>query len=91
MKKANKNFISIISIICILLSLGTTVFGITPNDVSNITSDSEYHLTPDEIMNGNHFSKEVIEDELEDGKIILGGFDAPVSALESSKSRVITG
>ena len=91
MKKGFKSLISIVSVICILLSLGTTAFAAASNDIAHITSDSEYYLSSDEIMNGSHFSKEVIDAELEDGKIILGGFDAPVSTLEGSNSRAITG
>ncbi len=59
-----------------------------------ITEDSEYYLTPDEIINDGVLSEDEIADVTNNGEIILGGIDMPVSAIEQNNARsieVITG
>lgn len=91
MKSLMRKAISILCAMGIVCSFGVTAFAAETNDTSVVTPDSEYYLTAEEIMNGDHFSEEEIEAATEDGAIILGGFDAPVSALNGASTRAITG
>lgn len=91
MKNITKKVVSVLLVVGILFSFGVTAFAAEPEDTSIITAESKYYLTADEIMNGDHFSKEEIEAATADGAIILGGFDAPVAALEGASTRAITG
>lgn len=56
-----------------------------------ITPDSEYYLTAEEIINGQHFSREKIEAATANGAVILGGIDAPVSEISTTRVQVIDG
>lgn len=56
-----------------------------------ITPDSEYYLTAEEIINGQHFSREKIETATANGAVILGGIDAPLSEISMTRAQVITG
>lgn len=89
MKGLIRKAISVLCVMGIMCSFGVTAFAAETNDTSVITPDSEYYLTAEEIMNGDLFSKEEIEAATEDGAIILGGFDAPISALDGASTRAI--
>ena len=91
MKNITKKVVSVLLVVGILFSFGVTAFAAEPEDTSVITAESKYYFTADEIMNGDHFSKEEIEAATADGAIILGGFDAPVAALGDASTRAITG
>lgn len=91
MKGLIRKAVSVLCVMGILFSFGVTAFASETNTTSVMTPDNEYYLTAEEIMNGDHFSKEEIEAATEDGAIILGGFDAPVSALDGASARAITG
>lgn len=83
---------SVFLVLSILFSFSMFAFATDTNN-NVITKDSEYYLTPEEIMNGDYFPTEEIEKVVESGAVILGGIDAPMSELidESSGSRLITG
>jgi len=91
MTNITKKVVSLLLVVGIWFSFSITAFAAEPEGTSVITTESKYYLTADEIINGNHFSKEEIEAATADGAIILGGFDAPVTALGDTSSRAITG
>lgn len=91
MANISKKVISMLLVVGILFSFGVTAFAAEADNSTVITADSEYYLTADEIMNGEHFSEEEIEAATTNGAIILGGFDAPLSALSGASTRAITG
>ncbi len=80
-------------IICVasIVSAGAveTMPGTSKEEVPVITEDSEYYLTPDEIVNGGVLSEDEIADVTDNGEVILGGFDMPVSAIEQNNARAI--
>ncbi len=89
MKNIVKKIVSMLIIIAIMCSVSTIAFAAESVDISVITQDSEYYLTADEIINGDHFSKEKIEAATSGGAIILGGFDAPVSVLNGANTKAV--
>lgn len=92
MKQLNKRILSLLMVVASLFALTMVAFAADEGDTSVITSDSEYYLTADEVLNGGYFSEEEIASATENGAIILCGIDAPVAELaESTKARIITG
>lgn len=91
MKNIAKKVISMFLVAGLLSSLAIASFAAPAESTEVVTADSEYYLTAEEIMNSDHFSAEEIAEATADGSIILGGFDAPVSALEGNGARIITG
>lgn len=95
MKHTYKKVLSVILAIGLLSAFATTAFAAPAEQEGSavITSDSKYYLTAEDITSGDCFTKEEIAAATEDGSVILGGMNAPVSEIAnaSASTRAITG
>lgn len=90
MKKTYKKLMSIILSFIILYSFSTVTYANSnisySNDIQLITKESEYYLTPNEILTGDYFSDQQIELSIANGEEIIGGINIPISEITNENS-----